>query len=160
QSLILSASDSAGELIFSQRARVAWQASDLVMGLFATPDGRVFDDDGVTALTPFGQMLNEFYVRVVLEAIYTQRNWLQKNLPRDLCIWLAGQNFSINLTEADNPFLRRDGEADDAFMARMQDLRVFHRNPLAELDPNRQWMPMHRWTDSNGYQLSDRIWRI
>ena len=160
QSLVLGVADSAGELIFSQRARVARQASDLVMGLFAMPDGRVFDDDGVTALTPFGQMLNEFYVRVVLEAIYTQRNWLEKNLPSDLFNWLASQNFSINISEADNPFLRRDGETDDAFMARMQDLRVFHRNPLAELDPNRQWVPMHQWTDSNGYQLSQRIWRI
>lgn len=160
QSLVISASDADGNLQMSQRPRVVAAASDLVMSLFALPDGRVFAEDGVTALTPFAQMLNEFYVRVVMEAIYTQRNWMQKNMPTDLFDWLAGQNFDINLSEAENPFLRHDGESDEAFRARMADLRVFHPNPLQELDINRRWVPMHRWNDPNGYQLSERIWRI
>lgn len=160
QGMVLAASDAEGNLIFSQRPNIVRQASDLVMGLFATPEGQVFADDGVTALTPFAQLLNELYVRVVMEAIYTQRNWMRKNLPEDLFNWLANQQFDIQLSEAENPFLRRPGESDEAFLNRMQDLRVFHPNPLAELDSNRQWVPMHSWNDPKGYQLSDRIWRI
>lgn len=58
-----------------------------------------------------------------------------------------------------NPFLRRKDESDEAFMARVDDLRIFRPNPLAELDPNRQWVPMSRWVDARGYRLSDRIWQ-
>ena len=61
--------------------------------------------------------------------------------------------------EARNPFARRPDESDAAFLARMDDLRIFRPNPLAELDPNRQWVPMHRWNDPNGYRLSDRLWQ-
>ncbi|MEO1287280.1 MAG: hypothetical protein AAFV93_05895 [Chloroflexota bacterium] len=160
QNMVLSASDTDGNLQFSQRARLVRQAGELVGGLFTTPDGRAFADDGVTALSPFAELLNSFYVRVVLEAIYAQRNWLQKNMPTDLFQWLASQQFNIRLHEAENPFLRQDGESDEAFLRRMRDLRVFHPNPLQELDPDRQWVPMHRWTDPKGYRLSDRIWRI
>jgi hypothetical protein len=97
-------------------------------------------------------------VRVTLESVYAQHNWMRKNLPADIFQWLSRQRFDIRLSEAENPFLRRDGETDEEFLQRMRDLRVFHPNPMAELDPNRRWVPMHQWTDANGYQLSDRIW--
>lgn len=45
------------------------------------------------------------------------------------------------------------------FLATYGDLRIFGPNPLAQVDPLRQWVPFTRWTDPNGYQLSDRIWQ-
>jgi hypothetical protein len=159
QMLINGATDTDGNLIYSQRQRVAQQAGELVHRLFVGTDGRsAFAQDGVTAIAQYPQILNEYYVRVVMEAIYAQRDWLKRNMPAELFNWLTRQPFSIGLSEAENPFLRRDDEDDEAFLKRMKDLRVFHPNPLAELDPNRRWVPMHNWTDDKGYQLSDRIW--
>lgn len=159
QTLINGATDREGKLIFSQRERVAQQAGEIIHRLFVGRDGRnAFASDGVTAQAAFPQLLNQFYVRVTLEAVYAQRNWMQKNIPTDIFQWLSRSRFDIRLAEAENPFLRNEGETDEEFLQRMRDLRVFHPNPMAELDPNRQWVPMHRWTDPNGYQLSQRIW--
>lgn len=146
-----------GSLDTRQRNRLLREVGELVQGLFVA-DGRfAFADDGVTPRTDFAQLLNIFYVRVVLEAVYQQRDWLAKHAPAAVFQFLA-QATPIDLGEAENPFLRRDGESDEAFRKRLDDLRVFRPNPMAELDPNRQWVPMHQWQDSNGYQLSDRIW--
>jgi hypothetical protein len=134
------------------------EVGELVQGLFVAEGRFAFADDGVTARTPFAQLLNTFYVRVVMEAIYGARDWMAKKLPSDVFQFLPRAR-AIDLGESQNPFLRRDGEDDEAFRQRLDDLRVFRPNPLAELDPNRQWVPMHRWQDSNGYRLSDRIWR-
>jgi hypothetical protein len=159
QSLINGATDFEGNLVFSQRQRIATQVGEVVHKLFVGPDGRsAFAQDGVSALAAYPSILNQYYVRVTLEAVYAQRAWLKKNVPADIFQWLARSRFDIRLSEAENPFLRRDGETDEEFMQRMRDLRVFHPNPLAELDPNRQWVPMHLWTDPNGYVLSQRIW--
>jgi hypothetical protein len=159
QSLINGATDFEGNLVFSQRSRVATQVGNLIHSLFVGPDGRnAFAQDGVTAISKYSSILNEYYVRVTMEAIYAQHAWMRKNVPADVFQWLARSRFDIRLAEAENPFLRRDGETDEEFMQRMRDLRVFHPNPLAELDPNRRWVPMHSWQDANGYQLSDRIW--
>ena len=155
QVLINGATDSEGKLVFSQRQRVAQQAGNLIHSLFVGPDGRnAFAQDGVTALSPFAQILNSFYVRVTMEAIYAQRNWLKKNIPSDVFQWLARQRFDIRLSEAENPFLRRDGETNEEFMQRMRDLRIFDPNSMAEYDS------MHTWVDPNGYELSQRIWNV
>lgn len=159
QSIINGATDFEGNLVFSQRNRIATQAGNLIHSLFVGSDGRsAFAQDGVSAQAAYPQILNEYYVRVTLEAIYAQRNWLKKNLPADVFQFLARSRFDIRLSEAENPFLRLDGETDEEFMQRMRDLRVFHPNPLAELDPNRRWVPMTEWVDPNGYVLSQRIW--
>jgi hypothetical protein len=159
QAYINIATDSEGNLVFSRRAETARLAGEAVHRLFVGQDGRsAFAQDGVSAVSKYSQLLNEFYVRVTLEAVYAQRAWLKKNVPADIFQWLSRSRFDIRLSESENPFIRRDGETDEEFMQRMRDLRVFHPNPLAELDPNRQWVPMHLWTDPNGYVLSQRIW--
>ena len=150
--------DEEGTLNRNQQNRVLREVGQLVEGLFVAEGRFAFADDGVTARTPFAQLLNEFYVRVVMEAIYGARDWMARKVPDDVFQFLSRAQ-AIDLGEADNPHLRRDGEDDEAFRKRLDDLRVFRPNPLAELDPNRQWVPMHRWQDSNGYRLSDRIWR-
>lgn len=142
----------------NQRDRVLREVGELVQGLFVA-DGRfAFADDGVTARTPYAQILNTFYVRVVMEAVYGARDWMIKRVPRDVFRFLSNAR-PLTLSEIDNPFLRQNGESDDAFRQRLEDLRVFQPNPLMELDPNRQWVPMHNWNSPDGYQLSDRIWR-
>lgn len=150
-------SDEKGTLDTRHRDRVLREVGELVQGLFVA-DGRfAFADDGVTARSPFAQLLNTFYVRVVMEAVYGQRDWMAKKVPSDVFQFLSRAR-PLNLGETENPYLRLDGESDEAFRQRLIDLRIFQPNPLMELDPNRQWVPMHNWTDSNGYQLSDRIW--
>lgn len=150
--------DENGTLDTRHKDRVLREVGELVQRLFVA-DGRfAFADDGVTARSPFAQLLNTFYVRVVMEAVYGQRDWLTKKIPADVFQFLSRAQ-PLTLGEAENPFLRRDGESDEAFRQRLDDLRVFRSNPLMELDPNRQWVPMHLWNDPNGYQLSERIWR-
>ena len=141
----------------NQRDRVLREVGELVQGLFVAEGRFAFADDGVTARTPYAQLLNNFYVRVTMEAVYAQRDWTIKKVPADVFRFLSNAR-PIKLGEIDNPFLRQNGESDDAFRQRLEDLRVFQPNPLMELDPNRQWVPMHLWQDSRGYQLSDRIW--
>lgn len=151
--------DENGTLDTRHKDRVLREVGELVQGLFVA-DGRfAFADDGVTARTPFAQLLNGFYVRVTVEAVQQQRSWLQKKLPPDIFQYLSRAQ-SLPLGEADNPHVRREGESDEAFRQRMDDLRIFRRQPFADLDPNRQWVPMHLWNDPNGYRLSDRIWRV
>lgn len=85
---------------------------------------------------------------------------MKHNMPPDIYDWLANAaSRPVQVREVTNPFLRRPGESDEAFLARMATLRIFQPNPLAELDPRRQWVPMHRWTTPDGYSLSDNIWR-
>jgi hypothetical protein len=139
------------------RDRVLREVGELVQGLFVA-DGRfAFAADGVTARSRFAQLLNTFYVRVTMEAVYGQHDWLKKKIPADVFTFLSRAR-PLNLGEATNPFLRQDSESDEAFRQRLDDLRIFHANPFLELDPNRQWVPMHKWQDSNGYQLDNRIW--
>lgn len=149
--------DENGTLDTRHKDRVLREVGELVQGLFVA-DGRfAFADDGVTARTPFAQLLNGFYVRVTIEAVQQQRSWLSKKLPTDIFQYLSRAQ-ALPLGEADNLHARRDDESDDAFRQRMDDLRIFRRQPFADLDPNRQWVPMHLWNDPNGYRLSDRIW--
>ena len=62
-----------GSLDNRQRNRLLREVGELVQGLFVAEGRFAFRDDGVTARTPFAQLLNEFYVRVVMEAIFQQR---------------------------------------------------------------------------------------
>lgn len=149
--------DEKGSLDTRHRDRVLREVGELVQSLFVAEGRFAFADDGVTARSPFAQLLNTFYVRVVMEAVYGQRDWMAKKVPADVFQFLSRAR-PLNLGEAENPFLRREGESDEAFRQRLIDLRIFQPNPMLELDPNRQWVPMYNWNDPNGYQLSQRIW--
>jgi hypothetical protein len=140
-----------------QRDRVLREVGELVQGLFVAEGRFAFEADGVTARSPFAQLLNGFYVRVTMEAVYGQHDWLKKRIPADVFQFLSRAQ-PLNLGEAENPHLRRDGESDEAFRQRLKDLRIFEPNPMMQLDPNRQWVPMHQWQTPDGYQLSQRIW--
>lgn len=116
--------------------------------------------NGVQALSRFAEILNRRYVQAVGEQVAIQYRWLRDNLPDDVFRFLStAQTRQPTISEAENPFLRRDGESLESFLERMDDLRIFRPNPLAELDPDRQWVPMHQWNDDRGYRLSDRVWQ-
>lgn len=127
---------------------------------FTASDGRtVYDRDGVTALAEFPQLLNKWYAIAVATAILPHARQMRRALPDDLHAWLASAaRPSVTVSELENPYARQPGEGLPAYRRRLDTLRIFRPNPLAQIDPNRRWVPMHNWNDPNGYRLSDRIW--
>lgn len=111
---------------------------------FVVPNSReAFAPDGETALTEYARILNRWYVRAVADVVAMHRDWMLANMPADVVQWLTTTT-TRPLTEAERPELVQIG--------------MFYNNPLAQIDPTRRWVPMHRWNDPNGYRLSDRIW--
>ena len=168
QPLLIQAADRDGNLREDAERSTRNAIDRIVSRIFVGEDGRhAYGADGVTALAPFPHLLNELYVQVVVEAVVAQRDWMRRNVPADVFRWLATTNSRTNLTSPPAPLSIGEGEhtpdhtaiweqlTDDEIAA----LRIFHPNPLMELDPSRQWVPMHKWNDPNGYQLSDRVWR-
>ena len=137
----------------------------VISRIFVGENGRsAFAKDGLTALAPFPQLLNEWYVKVTVQAVTAHEKWMKRRLPDDVYAFLSRQRDprptlemytpDVVLIEAENPFRRRRGESQEDFLQRMDDLRVFRPNPLAEYEP------MHTWVDPRGYQLSRRIWDV
>jgi hypothetical protein len=139
----------------------------IVLQMFGGNDGRgAFAEDGETAQSPYARIINEGYVRMVVGVVEVHHAWLKRYIPADVLSWLTRlvRPLSIPTTEQHHRL-----QVDSALYARIaeakwqsklpDDYPVLHTNPLAEIDPSRQWVPMHRWTDERGYRLSDRIWR-
>lgn len=118
-----------------------------IRDVFVVPGTRtVYASDGVTALTEYARILNRWYVRTVSDAVMLHHDWLRANMPDDLVAWLStSPTRTLIVQETEQPSLVA--------------YAMFYNNPLAEIDPTRRWVPMHRWTDERGYRLSDRIWR-
>ena len=154
--ILLRAAEPDGTIPVSRLNRVQAASAEIIMRLFVGPDGRnAFADDGVSPLSPYARILNKWYVYVVVAQVMAAHKWLKKTLPEDVFAYLqTGSVRSVAVVkEAANPWLRREGESDDEYRARLEALRIFSPNPLA------QYEPMHTWVDPNGYRLSDRIWR-
>ncbi len=143
-----------------QEAYVRRAAREAVERMFISPDGSgPFAEDGETALAPYPQLLNKYYIQVVAQTVRSHEAWMRRNLPEDVFAYLeTARSRPAVVAEAANPYLRYEGQSDRQFLTRLQSLRIFAPNPQAELDPLRRWVPMHRWTDRRGYRLSDRIW--
>lgn len=124
----------------------------IVESIFVNPVTKAaFRDDKVTAQTAFAEILNKWYYFVVSETVYTHQRWMKKNIPDDIYRWL-----STTQTTTPETLVAEQVTMTDALI---KALRIFQPNPMAEIDPRRQWVPMHNWNDPNGYILSDRIWR-
>jgi hypothetical protein len=154
--MVARVADRDGKLNLSrdQRESLLRQVDTLVLEIFVDPQTRnAFGRDGVTALKPYGQKLNEWYVKVVYDSVKVHYDWMTRNVPADVQRWLKTRGRrSRGVGELVNPFLRGDDESIDAYKRRLQQLRLFDPNPLAQYDP------MHTWVDPNGYELSGRIW--
>ncbi|MBL8165427.1 MAG: hypothetical protein JNJ61_25815 [Anaerolineae bacterium] len=138
----------------SRGPEVVRQAGVLVERMFVGANGKPFADDGVTAAAPYPRVLNKWYTVTVAMVATKHHEWMRRRVPKDVFATLAGARSKpmAVVTEADNPYIRRNGESIADHIARLGDLRIFSPNKLAEYDP------MHLWVDPNGYRLSDRIW--
>jgi hypothetical protein len=131
---------------------------------YNTAKRKSFDENGL-ALTPYAKILQRWYVYAVVGAVKLDRAWMKRSIPKDVYAWLARTSrYTLSseqaVQEAANPYLQRDDETNDEYRARLiKDLHIVHDNPLAEIDPSRRWVPFTEWEDSNGYRLSDRLWR-
>jgi hypothetical protein len=121
--------------------------------MFIGPDEFPFAADGVTALSPFAAILNQEIATVTAEVVRVHRRWMEQHIPGDVLAWLERKSSRpVPIREQSNPFLRRDDESVDDYIARIDDLRIFDPNPFAVYEP------AHTWVDPNGYTLSKRIW--
>lgn len=96
-----------------------------------------FAQDGTMPLAPYPAALNRWLVWAVYQAVLPHEQWMRKHVPADVFNRLRMAHRKIISEE----------------------IKIFEPNPLAEIDPSRQWVPPHKWTDERGYRLSDRIWR-
>lgn len=162
---ILLAADENGDLDPARERDTKDRVGDTVQRMFVGSDMRnAYGRDGITPQAPYPRILNEYYALVTGRAVEYHYNWLKKR-PDDVFAFLQdtrelpqAESRRGGVRVRENEFLRRDGESLEAYLERLDDLRIFRPNPLAELDPNRRWVPMHQWQDPNGYRLSDRVW--
>lgn len=151
--MVLAAADGRDEPILPAKAdKLSADAGYAFQRVFVGVDGRsAFGRDGVSALSPYAAELNRSLVMVTGQAVYAQRDWMQRNVPRDVYNWLASVP-SKPLRETTNPFLRGANETRDQHIERLKILRIFDPNPLATYEAP------HTWVDPKGYTLSRRIW--
>lgn len=155
RNVLLSAADADGNVLAERRVKS--QIRQIIKRLFVADDEQPYGDDGITPMAPYPRLLNEHYVIAVREAIRPQHDWLNRNIPEDVFDFLARGSADTGIQQI--------RQADPLpppvppFPKWVRDLRIFEPNPAAEIDVNRQWVPMHKWQDERGYRLSDRIWR-
>ena len=151
------------------------QVGDMVQGMFVSFDGRK-SYDGVKPLSRYAKVLNDAYVFAVRESVMVHHRWMVKHIPQDVREFLTRNPRPLKITELTQADERRvrigmNKRLLDTgnLLSEVEDvppldpdiigkLRIFRPNPMAELDPTRRWVPMHRWQDERGYRLSDRIW--
>lgn len=130
-------------------ARIGQTVSDVFTGR----DNRSgYGADGVTPLAPYPRMLNKWLAFAVFQAVKQQQDWLRKHTPPDVFNYLRSGKRKLRLVSEQEglpPGLKKIAD----------ELGLFAPDPLAEIDPNRRWIPPHKWTDERGYRLSDRVWR-
>ncbi len=132
-SVLASSAGFDGRIPADQEDEAVGAAGEVMQRLFVGRDGRrAYDRDGVTALAPFPQALNEAVAGVTTDVVLAHYAWLQRHLPDDVFAWLASAR----------PVAEQVAAAD-----------VFRPDPLAQYDR------LHRWVDPNGYRLSDRVWQ-
>lgn len=151
--------DSEGKIPRQQRDAMREDVLLPLRRAFIGATGRqVFDEKGL-AVTGFARVLQRWYVYAVVEMVKLQRSWMKQNIPEDVYRWLSLTPRRTLQQEAANPYEQRDGESREEYRARLiRDLRIVHDNPLAQIDPSRQWVPFTEWQDERGYVLSDRVW--
>lgn len=121
------------------------QTGRRVEAVFVGADGRnAFDEDGVTALSPYARLLNQQIVAVTRGVVEAHNTFLRARLPEDVYERLRGGSAGRVVTEAEEEV---DPEILEALRA-----RFFNPNPLATYEP------AHTWVDPRGYRLSDRVW--
>lgn len=144
--LIAAASDTTGHITLRPEARQVLidRVGAEVNGLFVGPDKKnAFASDGVTAIAPFPQVLNVWYVRTVARSVKVYHDQMKAALPEHLYRWLR---------RARAPRLEMAGNA-----AIIEQLKILRPDYPGEA--LKQFERMHSWVDPKGTKLSQRIWR-
>lgn len=157
--ILLQRADSTGKIPLSQQAAAKRACGDVIERLMTGSSRHPFSEDGA-AQSDYARILNQRYVQIVAQIVRAHQAWMKRNLPEDVVAYLQRSTArQLQFRESINTYAQGKDESDEDYRKRLIDqLRIFHPNPLAELDENRQWVPMHRWTDARGYRLSDRVW--
>ncbi len=158
--VLLQAADANGKIPTNRQSAAKRDCGDVIERLMVGSLRQPFTDEGV-AQSDYTQLLNKRYVQVVSQVVRKHQAWMQANLPEDVFRYLRRSPARrLLFSETVSPYTQKPGESDAAYRQRLiEQLRIFHPNPLAELDANRQWVTMHQWTDERGYRLSDRVWQ-
>jgi hypothetical protein len=166
--------DGEGNIPTQYQDDVARDAGRVIGRLFVGDDGRTAVRRDGTPLSPFARVLLQSVAMVTQLEVMAQRDYMLKVVPDDLRGWLSGGRRvdiseltpSPKSTPHPSPLpVHREGEliasvvAEQLTEEEIEALRLFRPDPNAEVDPTRGWVPAHRWTDPNGYRLSDRLWR-
>lgn len=127
-----------------QRKALVDQVGEEVLRLFVGPDGKnAFGHDGVTALAPFPQVLNNWYVKVVADSVRVHHDLMKRLLPGDVYRWLRTAKVPA-----------REMIGSQSVMEVVQVIRPgFDREALND------YLRMHDWVDDKSMKLSRRIWR-
>lgn len=138
---LLTLADGSGKIQSQSAQRLAHtRVGQVISDLFTASDNRsAFADDGVTALAPYPRILNTWLVWSTFQAVKQEQAWLKAHTPDDVFRFLQSGRHKI--------------------VSEIAPEDLFRPNPFAGIDPNRWWVPPHKWQDVRGYRLSDRIWR-
>jgi hypothetical protein len=179
--ILIRAAGDDGELTFNEFNRVQSETGFAVMRFFAGPTGNAFTEHG-EALAPFGELLNRHYAEAIWKAVKAQHDWMVRHVPQDLqklmtstvvrspAILPATTVNALILRKAERLSAEREmrvREADEPSPAELRThLRLFHPNPLAEIDPERLWVRVHEprqiindLGEVRPYRLSDAVWQ-
>lgn len=128
-----------GKIDRRRESAVVEQAGEIVQRVYVS-GRRAFGEDGATPLAPYAKLINQWVSYVTIKAVRNQQAWMKRTMPDDVYRWLQGaKRPSVVREQIDVTARTHSG---------------FVPNALAKYDP------AHLWVDPNGYQLSDRIWRV
>jgi len=149
---LIAAAGADGQIPAGRQRDVKMQVGRIVSDLFTPADNRsAYASDGVTPLAPYPRILNKWLAIATFFAVQQQEQWLRKHIPADVFAYLRRGRRSIGQVAE---------TASEELLARAREMRLFAPSPFTRIDPERRWVPPHKWTDDKGYRLSDRIWRV
>ncbi|MEQ8673290.1 MAG: hypothetical protein RIC84_08745 [Aggregatilineales bacterium] len=171
--IVVRGADAEGVVPVRRIPAVSVDALAVIDGMFVDRDGRSTVREDGTPVSPYARELLTEVARVTLGVVQAHGKFLEKVMPDDVQAWFRTAPTLPPPQEKQTPstrrngtlvkaggesivqeqFQQRPGESDDAYRDRLEKLRIFSPNPLAEYEA------AHLWVDPNGYRLSDRIWR-
>lgn len=145
--MITRAGDSGGAINLrpEQRNALVDRVGEEVLRMFVGPDKKnAFGNDGVTALAPFPQVLNNWYVKVVAASVKSHHDMMKRLLPEDVYRWLRTAKAPAR-------------EMTSGSRTIMEVINVVR--PGFDNEAINDYLRMHDWVDPKGNKLPRRIFR-
>lgn len=128
-------------------------AMRILDAVFVGRDGRTAIRAEGSPLSPYAKILLEEIGRVTFDVVGAHGEYLERVLPVDVRRWMVNSSRRLSEMMSLDEIRERFPSLNEEDVERVQDLRIFEANPLAEYEA------AHTWVDPRGYRLSDRIWR-